>query len=270
MVDEKVTMEQKQKDLVIALCSVTQRYPKGSTVLNHISLSVRRGEFVSVIGPSGAGKTTLLRVLNGWSSVCGGEVHVLGKRMDLVRGRERRRLQQRIAAIYQDFCLVEPADCLNNVLNGALAEISLMRAVCGIFPKQQRELALEALERVGLEDKADVRASNLSGGQKQRVAIARALMQQPDILLADEPVASLDPVTGEQILQLMAELRRQQGLTVVMNSHNVEAALEYSDRILGMRDGRLLFDLPPEKVDRKLLDSLYRGAKDCFPENAEG
>lgn len=257
---------------MIELKQVSHYYRKGETVLDELSLNVRAGEFVSVIGPSGAGKTTLLRVLNGAVSVRGGEVFVLGTRFDRAKGAAKRKIQQRIGTIYQDFCLVEPVSCLDNVLNGALAEISWIRAVCGVFSREQKNRALTALERVGLEEKADARAANLSGGQKQRVAIARALMQQPEILLADEPVASLDPATGNQILELLKDIQKQRGLTVIMNSHNVEAALKYSDRICGMREGKILFDLLPDKVSQGLLRELYHGTEehlqDSLSENA--
>lgn len=245
---------------MIELNQVSYCYCKGEKVLDKVSLSVGAGEFVSVIGPSGAGKTTLLRILNGAVSVCSGEVSLMGRRFDQAKGAAKRRIQQRIGTIYQDFCLVEPSTCLDNVLNGALAETSWIRAVCGIFSKEQQNRALTALECVGLEGKADIRAANLSGGQKQRVAIARALMQQPEILLADEPVASLDPATGGQILELLKNIQKQRGLTVIMNSHNVEAALKYSDRICGMKNGKILFDLPPGQVSQELLSELYQGA----------
>lgn len=245
---------------VIELNQVSYCYCKGENVLDKVSLSVGAGEFVSVIGPSGAGKTTLLRILNGAASACSGEVFVLGRQFDQAKGGAKRRIQRRIGTIYQDFCLVEPSSCLDNVLNGALAETSWIRAVCGIFTREQQNRALTALECVGLAGKADIRAANLSGGQKQRVAIARALMQQPEILLADEPVASLDPATGSQILELLKSIQKQRGLTVIMNSHNVEAALKYSDRICGMRKGKMVFDLPPKQVSQELLWELYRGA----------
>lgn len=251
-----------QNSYMIQLNHISCCYRKGEPVLDDVSMIVSAGEFVSVIGPSGAGKTTLLRILNGAVSLQSGEVTVQGKRFDRAKGAAKRRIQQRIGTIYQDFCLVEPSSCLDNVLNGALAEISWIRAVCGIFSREQQSRALEALECVGLADKADVRASNLSGGQKQRVAIARALMQRPEILLADEPVASLDPATGNQILELLKSIQKQRGLTVIMNSHNVEAALAYSDKVCGLREGKILFCLPPEQVSEDWMRRLYHGTSD--------
>ncbi len=253
---------------MIELNHVSYYYCEGEPVLDDISLAVRAGEFVSVIGPSGAGKTTLMRVLNGALSAQNGQVSVMGMRLDCTKGTKKRKIQQKIGTIYQDFCLVEPSSCLDNVLNGGLAEISWIRAVCGIFTREQKERAVAELRRVGLAEKLDVRAANLSGGQKQRVAIARALMQQPEILLADEPVASLDPATGTQILELLKSIRRQRELTVIMNSHNVDAALAYSDRIFGMKNGKIMFDLPPGQISPELLRELYQDTG-CVPEPSQ-
>lgn len=251
-----------REETVIELQQVSQRYGKGELTLREVQLTVKRGEFVSVIGPSGAGKTTLLRVLNGAVPVCGGKVILFGTRFDTLRGKEKCRVQKRIGTIYQDFCLVEPSTCLDNVLNGALADMSLLRAVCGIFTKEQQERAREALDHVGLLDKADARAGSLSGGQKQRAAIARALMQRPELLLADEPIASLDPAAGAQVLELMKEIQQRQRLTVIMNSHNLESALKYSDRICGVSGGKIRFDVPVSKVNKEMLDALYQGTEE--------
>lgn len=251
-----------RKETVIELRQVSQRYSRGELTLKEVQLQVKRGEFVSVIGPSGAGKTTLMRILNGAVPVCGGQVILFGSRFDTLKGRGKCAVQKRIGTIYQDFCLVEPSTCLDNVLNGALAELPLFRALCGMFTREQRQQAREALERVGLLDKADTRAGRLSGGQKQRVAIARALMQQPELLLADEPVASLDPATGAQVLELLKEIQQRQGLTVVMNSHNLESALKYSDRVCGVSGGRIRFDIPVSEVTKEMLDALYQGTEE--------
>lgn len=251
-----------RKETAIELQQVSQRYGKGELTLKEVQLKVKKGDFVSVIGPSGAGKTTLLRILNGAVPVCSGQVLLFGNRFDHLKGRAKCAVQKRIGTIYQDFCLVEPSSCLENVLNGALADMSLFRAVCGIYTKEQKERAREALAGVGLLDKADTRAGKLSGGQKQRVAIARALMQQPELLLADEPVASLDPVTGAQVLELLKQIQKERGLTVVMNSHNLESALKYSDRICGVSGGKLCFDVPASEVTAELLGTLYRAGEE--------
>lgn len=159
--------------------------------------------------------------------------------------------------IFQDFCLVDTCTCLQNVLNGCLARIPLWRALSGFFPRVEKEKALAALEAVGMEEYRQTLAHALSGGQKQRVAIARTLMQDATILLADEPVASLDPLTARQVLELMCRLQKEQGLTVVMNSHNVEQARTWSDRIIGLKDGRIFFDGAPADWTEDRLQALY-------------
>lgn len=242
---------------MLELKELTFGYGKERNVLENISLSVEKGEFVSVIGASGAGKTTLMRLLNGALAPRSGEIWINGSRFDNLRGREKRNAQQKIGSVYQDFCLVEYASCLQNVLNGALAQTPFWRVLLGCFTKEQGERAMLALRQVNMEGKAEARAQTLSGGQKQRVAIARSLMQEPGLLLADEPVAALDPVTAEQILSLLRSLQRENGLTIVMNSHNIASARAYSDRIIGIREGRVVLDRKAEDVDKDALALVY-------------
>lgn len=212
--------------------------------LTDITFSVEKGEFVSVIGPSGAGKTTLFRILNGADSADEGEIQIAGRSFSAAKGRERRNMQKRIGTIYQDFCLVEPVSCIQNVLNACLPDMSFFPAVFGLFGSDRRDEAASILKRVGLGDKIHEPVKNLSGGQKQRVAIARALMRHPDILLADEPASSLDPVTGKQILELLKELQLSDGLTILMNSHNLALSMEFSDRLIGMHKGCIVLTIP--------------------------
>lgn len=239
------------------LRNVTQAYRKGHPILDGVSLSIPRGQFLSIIGPSGAGKTTLLRLFNGMVHPSSGEVWVEGKRFDTLQGKARSRLQQQVGMIFQDFCLVEESTCLANVLNGSLCRVPFWRVFLDRFPRQEMERARAALELVGLSDFAEKPAGELSGGQKQRVAIARVLVQQASIILADEPVASLDPGSSQAILDLLQELQKKQKLTVVMNSHNVDQARQYSDRILGLRQGRVLYDGNPMDWTESRLRELY-------------
>jgi len=239
---------------------LSKRYPSGTRALEGVCFSLERGTFLSVIGPSGAGKTTLFRVLNGLERASGGEVLYEGRHFEAARGRSRQAVQRTVGTIYQDFCLVEQLDCLQNVLNAALPEMGLLAGALGLFPKARREEAEALLDRVGLADKHLAGVRELSGGQKQRVAIARALMRRPALLLADEPVASLDPVTGRQIVGLLREVQRDRGVTVLMNSHNLELARSFSDRLLGLREGRVVFDGPPEALDEAALARIYGGA----------
>lgn len=246
---------------MLELKELTFGYGKERNVLEGISFSVKEGEFISVIGASGAGKTTLMRLLNGALKPRSGEIRMDGLRFDSAKGREKRKLQQKIGSVYQDFCLVEYASCLQNVLNGDLAHTPFWRVLAGCFTKAQKERALLALRQVNMEEKAEMRAQSLSGGQKQRVAIARSLMQEPRLLLADEPVAALDPVTARQILSLLRGLQRERGLTVIMNSHNIASAMEFSDRIIGIREGKVVRDSAPKDMDEAALAEVYEGER---------
>ena len=199
-----------------------KQFPGGTVALKHVNLSVSQGEFVSVIGPSGAGKTTLFRIFNGMDALTSGALLFDGKRQDAMTKREQKQIRLFIGTIYQDFCLVENSTCLDNVLTACLPDMALFPAVFGLYGHERRQEALKLLDRVGLSEKAEEPVKALSGGQKQRVAIARALMRHPKLLLADEPAASLDPVTGHQILELLKEIQKTEGVTVLMNSHNLE------------------------------------------------
>lgn len=239
--------------------NISKEFQGRVRALDGVSFTLEQGEFVSVIGPSGAGKTTLFSILNGAEGCDGGEVLVDGAPFTRARGREKREVQRRIGTIYQDFRLVENTSCLQNVLNACLPDMALLPAALGLFGTERTGRARALLERVGLEDKAEELIKNLSGGQKQRVAIARALMRRPSILLADEPVASLDPVTGRQILELLRDVQRDGGLTVLMNSHNLALSLEFSQRLIGLSRGRVVFDGPPSQATRAALSAIYGG-----------
>lgn len=234
----------------------------GVVALDGVDFALQDGEFVSVIGPSGAGKTTLMRIINGAIAPDGGDVRLSGASVTAARGREKRRLQAGIGTIYQDFALVENVTCRQNVLTACLPDMSLLPAVCGAFGKDRRDEAARLLEQVGLSDKTDAPVKTLSGGQKQRVSIARALMRRPALLLADEPVASLDPVTGRQILELLRDIQRTRGLTVLMNSHNLAFSREFSDRLIGLSAGRVVFDGPPSALTDDALAAIYGAGED--------
>lgn len=234
-----------------------KQFPGGTVALKHVNLSVSQGEFVSVIGPSGAGKTTLFRIFNGMDALTSGALLFDGKRQDAMTKREQKQIRLFIGTIYQDFCLVENSTCLDNVLTACLPDMALFPAVFGLYGHERRQEALKLLDRVGLSEKAEEPVKSLSGGQKQRVAIARALMRHPKILLADEPAASLDPVTGHQILELLKEIQETEGVTILMNSHNLELSLEFSDRIIGLKDGSVAFDGKPEQLDETMIHCIY-------------
>ena len=243
--------------MILEVHNIQKSFSPTVHALAGVNFSVSEGEFVSIIGPSGAGKTTLIRLLNG-SEICdAGEILFSGAHFEKTRGRQRTGMQKQIGTIYQDFALVENVSTLQNVLNAALPDMAFLPAVLGIFSRPLREEAASLLRRVGLEDKLEETVKNLSGGQKQRVAIARALMRHPTILLADEPVASLDPVTGRQILELLRDIQQTEGLTVLMNSHNLQLSLAFSDRLIGLREGRVVYDAPVSEASEDDISSVY-------------
>ena len=247
---------------MLEIRDLRKTYPVQSgceAALEGVSFSVEAGCFVSVIGPSCAGKSTLLRCITGQLTADSGSILLDGADMAALRGRKKRRLQRKIGMIYQDFCLVGCSTAEANVLNACLPELDPLSVLVGRFPREKREKARTLLATVGLAGKEQQRADSLSGGERQRVAVARALMQGGALLLADEPVASLDPVRAEEVLALLRQLQREQGLSVLMNSHNVDQALQYSDRILGLRQGRVVFDGPPDAVTEAVLRDIYGG-----------
>lgn len=238
--------------------NIGKKYKNGVQALESITFTIKKGEFVSIIGASGAGKTTLMRMLNGAIRPDSGEV-LLGAKGSLytMNKKQRRSVQASIGTIYQDFCLVTNLTCLQNVLNADIPHMPFVRVLLGIFTQQQKDRALQALEITGLKDKADIPASQLSGGQKQRVAIARAIMQNPQLLLADEPVASLDPYTAVQIMDILKHLQIEMGITVIMNSHNVELSMQYSDRLIGIRKGRVVLDKLVAETSETEIRNVY-------------
>ncbi len=244
---------------MLQVLHIQKEFPRSGQVLRDVSFTLGDGEFLSVIGPSGAGKTTLFRILNGTEVCGGGKILYKGTHFEAARGRDKRAVQRTIGTIYQDFCLVENTSSLQNVLNACLPEMSLGAALLGLFGRARTEKAAGILREVGLEDKLSEPVKRLSGGQKQRVAIARALMRDPAVLLADEPVASLDPVTGRQILELLRQIQRSRGVSILMNSHNLELSLEFSDHIIGISRGRVVFDGTPGAVTEDVLREIYGG-----------
>ena len=248
--------------MLLEAAHISKRFGRQPQVLTDVSFGLEPGEFVSVIGPSGAGKTTLFRILNGTLPCDGGEVCIDGQPFSRARGRAKRAVQKRIGTIYQDFALVENATCRQNVLNACLPDMAFLPAVCGFFGKERVAEADALLDRVGLADKVHEPVKNLSGGQKQRVAIARALMRHPALLLADEPVASLDPVTGRQILELLRDIQQDQKLTVLMNSHNLELSQEFSSRLIGLNQGTVVLDAPADTPAKEILAAVYHRQED--------
>jgi phosphonate transport system ATP-binding protein len=241
---------------VITVRGVTKVF--GSTrALHDVDLTVEPGEVVVLLGLSGSGKSTLLRHLDGLDFPTAGTVEVLGQHIPTLRPRALRALRGRVGMIFQQFELVPALTVLENVLTGALSRLTGPRLGLWMYPRSLRLTALTHLDRVGLLEKAYQRADQLSGGQQQRVAIARALMQSPEILLADEPVASLDPESSEQVMRLIREIAADDGLTVVCSLHQVDLALGWGDRIVGLRQGEVVLDTPTAGLGKAQVMEIY-------------
>lgn len=232
-------------------------YPGGVHALRDLDLEIAEGEFVVVVGLSGAGKSTLVRTINGLVPLTSGTLEVNGRRVDTASRRELRRLRSEIGMIFQSFNLVKRTSVLNNVLMGRLHSTPSWRSLLGLYRTDDKELAMRALERVEIVDKAYVRASNLSGGQQQRVSIARALAQEPKVMLADEPVASLDPPTANVVMRDLQRINRELGITTIVNLHFLDLAKRYGQRIIGMREGEIVFDGTGEEADETVFESIY-------------
>lgn len=226
--------------------------------LSDINLSVRQGEFLVVLGASGAGKSTLLRCINRLTEPTAGEVIVDGEPHSNNRA-ALRVLRRKVAMIFQHYNVVPRLSVLKNVLTGRLSMVPALPSLCHVFPRQHVQISLDCLRRVELDHKAAERTDSLSGGQKQRVGIARALAQQPKIILADEPVASLDPKTSRTVLQYLRQASQELGITVVCNLHQVEFAREFADRVVGMAAGRIVFEGHPSELSEDALKRIYPG-----------
>lgn len=242
----------------VRIADLGKTYPgAGKPALTGVSLCVERGEIVVLLGLSGSGKSTLLRHVNGLEIPTEGSVVSLGESVSALRGRELRALRGRVGFIFQQFELVGALTVLENVLTGGLSALRGPRVGIRTYPRRLREKALGHLDRVGLLDFAYQRADQLSGGQQQRVAIARALMQDPEILLADEPVASLDPESSSQVMALIREIAAERSLTVICSLHQVDLALSWGDRIVGLRGGRIVLDTHTDGLTREEVMEIY-------------
>ena len=247
---------------MIEFQNVSKRYPNGFEALKDINLKIEQGEFVAVIGLSGAGKSTLIRTINRMHDISEGALTVDGTNVMELQGKSLRAFRRKIGMIFQSFNLITRTTVIKNVLTAFVPELPWWRAFFGIFKKEEKIAALESLDKMCILDKAFVRADQLSGGQQQRVALARTLAQNPQIILADEPVASLDPVTARQVMDDFQRINRDMNITVIINIHHVELALQYASRVVGIREGRIVYDGPASKVDQEIQDSIYQGERE--------
>jgi phosphonate transport system ATP-binding protein len=244
-------------DIVVAARNVTKRF--GDTVaLNDVTFDVHRSELLVLLGLSGSGKSTLLRCLNGLHPVSGGSIDVDGTRVDKASRAQLRALRRNVGFVFQQFNLVGRLSCLENVLIGGLGQLAFPRYGALTYPKRMRTEALGHLDRVGLADYAQRRADTMSGGQQQRIAIARTLMQRPDLLLADEPVASLDPENAGVVMDLLFRVCIEEKLTVVCTLHQVDLALGWAHRLIGLRNGQKVLDRPAVDMTRDEVMAIYQ------------
>ena len=231
--------------------------PPAAVVLDGIDLTVAPGEFLVVLGPSGSGKTTLLRAINRLVEPTAGSIHVAGQAVTGAPPGALREARRRMGMIFQQFNLVRRASVIDNVLAGRLGYVPSLPSLVGRFPRADRELALDCLRQVGLGDMVERRADKLSGGEQQRVAIARALAQQPAVILADEPTASLDPALTGSIMDILRRINVERGLTLLVSQHQLETALAYASRLVGLRRGRVCFDGAPAAVTPAVVEAIY-------------
>ncbi|NLE98738.1 MAG: phosphonate ABC transporter ATP-binding protein [Propionibacterium sp.] len=241
----------------ITLQNVTKTFPPATTAADDISLAIEPGTFNVLLGLSGSGKSTLLRLMNGLVTPTSGSVTVLGQDITGAKRSELRSLRRRVGMVFQQFHLVESMSTLENVCTGALGSLTGPRLGLFAYPRAIRDRALEQLDRVGLADQRFQRADTLSGGQQQRVAVARALMQRPKVLLADEPVASLDPESSTQVMTLISRIAAEDDLTVVCSLHQVQLAMQWADRIIGLRAGAMVLDEDAKDVSTEQAMSIY-------------
>jgi phosphonate transport system ATP-binding protein len=232
-------------------------YPNGTVALTDVSFSVTDGEFLVVIGLSGSGKSTLLRCINRLIEPTQGKILWDGVDLTAASGAEMRRIRRHIGMVFQQFNLVKRSSVLTNVLAGRLGYANPWLSLAGLWPAEERARAMRALTRVGIADKAGARADALSGGQQQRVGIARALMQEPKLILADEPVASLDPVLSHSILQYLEQLNREEKITVICSLHFLDLVHRYATRVIALKDGQVVFTGLPQEIDRAKFKEIY-------------
>ena len=242
---------------MIEFKNVDVTYATGLKALNNVSLTIGDGELVVVVGLSGAGKSTMLRAINGFVPITSGSVIVNGTAVESAKAAELRRLRSDVGMIFQTFNLVKRTTVINNVLMGRIPYVPRWRSLLGAWPSAERERALDALERVEIVEKAYARASDLSGGQQQRVGIARALAQDPKIILADEPVASLDPVTSHTVMRDLRRINRELGITTLINLHFLDLARSYGKRLIGLRAGELVYDGDIADVTDETFREIY-------------
>ena len=242
---------------MIKFDNVNKVYPNGLHALKNINLEIQQGEFVAIIGLSGAGKSTLLRTVNRMHDITDGVLTVNRQEVNNLKGKELRKFRRGIGMVFQSFNLVTRTSVVKNVLTSRVPDMPLWKSIIGLYSKEDKIIALEALDKVGILDKAYVRADQLSGGQQQRVALARTLAQKPEIILADEPVAALDPITATQVMDDFKKINKELNMSVLINIHHVDLALKYADRVIGIKAGEIVYDGAAKDVTNEVLKQIY-------------
>lgn len=243
----------------LSIQDLVKEYTRGKPVLRNISLTFDKSELVAIIGPSGTGKSTLIRCINRLVEPTSGAIFMDGKNLVTIRGRSLREARRSIGMVFQEYNLVERLTVMENLLTGRLGYTSAINAWLRRFSKEDIQRAFEMLEMVGLQDFANQRADSLSGGQRQRVGISRAVMQQPSLILADEPTSSLDPKTSVEIMELLQRVAHAKNIPVIVNMHDVELAKRFATRIIGMSGGRVVYDGAPQQLNDATLKQIYGG-----------
>jgi phosphonate transport system ATP-binding protein len=242
---------------MLEIKQLVKKYKTGDVAINGVDLKVEKGQVMALIGPSGAGKSTLIRCVNRLETPTSGEIWLNDQNIVKLRSGKLRKARRNMGMIFQEYALVERLTVMENVLSGRLGYVGFWRSYMRKFPQADIQAAFKLLEKVGLEKMFNKRADELSGGQRQRVGIARALIQKPDILLVDEPTASLDPKTSRQIMRLITELCVEQQLAAIINIHDVALAQMFAERIVGLRDGRIVYDGSPDDLKPDVLTEIY-------------
>lgn len=237
--------------------NLSKEYVRGTKALQNINFSVDEGEFISIIGPSGAGKSTLLRCINRLVEATSGNINFNGTEVTTIPRSKLTALRSNIGMIFQHYNLVLRSSVMENTLHGRQGHIGPIKGILGIYSKKEREDAFKILESLGLKGFENKRCDRLSGGQQQRVGIARALMQSPKLILCDEPIASLDPSSAKVIMEHLKNINEKQGITCILNLHQVDVATAYSDRIIGINGGKILYDGPSSELTPEMIHNIY-------------
>lgn len=244
--------------MLLSIKNISKKYNNGTNALKNISFDVEKGEFISVIGPSGSGKSTLLRSINKMIDISQGSILFENKNIESLKKTQIELVRREIGMIFQSYNLVERLTVIENVLHGRLGYKSIIAGILGIYSEEEKKEAFSFLERVNMTKYAYQKCSELSGGQKQRVGIARAIMQKPKLLLCDEPIASLDPKTAENIMDYLKKIVTELKITCIVNLHQVDIAKKYSDRIIALNKGEKIFDDKAEKLTEKIVEFIYK------------